>query len=91
IRIPVDGIRIAGRNTQGVTLFDVAEGEHVVSVARLAAAAEANGGLDEAGDAADEDSEGGASGDADDGAREAADDEPGGGGEPGGADGPGEE
>ena len=43
IRIPVDGIRIAGRNTQGVTLFDVAEGEHVVSVARLAAAAEANG------------------------------------------------
>ena len=44
IRIPVDGIRIAGRNTQGVTLFDVAEGEHVVSVARLAGAAEANGG-----------------------------------------------
>ena len=43
IRIPVDGIRIAGRNTQGVTLFDVAEGEHVVSVARLAGAAEANG------------------------------------------------
>ena len=44
IRIPVDGIRIAGRNTQGVTLFDVAEDEHVVSVARLAGAAEANGG-----------------------------------------------
>jgi DNA gyrase subunit A len=43
IRIPVDGIRIAGRNTQGVTLFDVAEDEHVVSVARLAGAAEANG------------------------------------------------
>ena len=44
IRIPVDDIRIAGRNTQGVTLFDVAEGEHVVSVARLTGAAEANGG-----------------------------------------------
>jgi DNA gyrase subunit A len=50
IRIPVDGIRIAGRNTQGVTLFDVAEDEHVVSLARLAGAAEANGGeLDEDG------------------------------------------
>ena len=36
IRCPVDGIRIAGRKTQGVTLFRVAEGEHVVSVARLA-------------------------------------------------------
>jgi DNA gyrase subunit A len=43
IRIPVDNIRIAGRNTQGVTLFDVAEDEHVVAVARLAGAAEANG------------------------------------------------
>jgi DNA gyrase subunit A len=42
IRIPVDDIRIAGRNTQGVRLFDVAEDEHVVSVARLAGAAEAN-------------------------------------------------
>jgi DNA gyrase subunit A len=48
IRIPVDDIRIAGRNTQGVRLFDVAEDEHVVSVARLAGAAEANG--DEAAD-----------------------------------------
>jgi DNA gyrase subunit A len=46
IRIPVDGIRIAGRNTQGVTLFDVAEDEHVVAVARLVGAAEANGGSD---------------------------------------------
>jgi DNA gyrase subunit A len=46
IRIPVGGIRIAGRNTQGVTLFDVAEDEHVVAVARLVGAAEANGGGD---------------------------------------------
>ncbi len=35
IRCPVDDIRIASRNTQGVTLFDTAEDEHVVSVARL--------------------------------------------------------
>ncbi|MEW5730006.1 MAG: DNA gyrase subunit A [Pseudomonadota bacterium] len=35
IRIPVDDIRIAGRKTQGVTLFRTAEGERVVSVARL--------------------------------------------------------
>jgi DNA gyrase subunit A len=35
IRIPVDGIRIAGRNTQGVTLFHTDKNEHVVSVARL--------------------------------------------------------
>ena len=43
IRIPVAGIRITGRNTQGVTLFSVDEDEHVVSVARLAGAAEADG------------------------------------------------
>ncbi|MEE8622442.1 MAG: DNA gyrase subunit A [Alphaproteobacteria bacterium] len=36
IRCPVDGIRIAGRGTRGVTLFNVAEDERVVSVARLA-------------------------------------------------------
>lgn len=36
IRIPVHDIRIAGRNTQGVTLFDVEKGERVVSVAWLA-------------------------------------------------------
>lgn len=35
IRCPVEGIRIAGRVTQGVTLFRVAEGETVVSVACL--------------------------------------------------------
>jgi len=35
IRCPVHDIRIAGRRTQGVTLFRVAEGESVVSVARL--------------------------------------------------------
>jgi DNA gyrase subunit A len=35
IRCPVGDIRIAGRNTQGVTLFKTAEGERVVSVSRL--------------------------------------------------------
>ncbi|HEY2050640.1 MAG TPA: DNA gyrase subunit A [Caulobacteraceae bacterium] len=35
IRTPVAQIRIAGRNTQGVTIFRTAEDEHVVSVERL--------------------------------------------------------
>ncbi|HET6522505.1 MAG TPA: DNA gyrase C-terminal beta-propeller domain-containing protein, partial [Geminicoccaceae bacterium] len=35
IRIPVHDIRIAGRNTQGVTLFHTDPDEHVVSVERL--------------------------------------------------------
>jgi DNA gyrase subunit A len=36
IRTPVRGISIIGRNTQGVRLIDLAEGEKVVGVARLA-------------------------------------------------------
>jgi DNA gyrase subunit A len=35
IRCPVDGIRIAGRGTQGVIVFDTAEDERVVSVERI--------------------------------------------------------
>ncbi|MBP6985543.1 MAG: DNA gyrase subunit A [Alphaproteobacteria bacterium] len=35
IRCPVNGIRVAGRKTQGVTLFRVSEKETVVSVARV--------------------------------------------------------
>tara|TARA_B100001939_G_scaffold347260_1_gene368322 strand:- start:1847 stop:4654 length:2808 start_codon:yes stop_codon:yes gene_type:complete len=35
IRVPVHDVRIAGRSTQGVTLFRVGDEEHVVSVARL--------------------------------------------------------
>jgi DNA gyrase subunit A len=35
IRCPVDGIRIAGRATQGVIVFSTAEGERVASVERL--------------------------------------------------------
>jgi DNA gyrase subunit A len=43
IRCPVDGIRIAGRATQGVIVFDTAEGERVVSVERLSEEGEGNG------------------------------------------------
>ena len=35
IRCPVNDIRIAGRQTQGVTLFNVSDEEKVVSVAKL--------------------------------------------------------
>jgi DNA gyrase subunit A len=43
IRCPVDGIRIAGRSTQGVIVFSTAEGERVVSVERLSEEGEENG------------------------------------------------
>ena len=35
IRCPVDGIRVAGRATQGVIVFDTATGEQVVAVERI--------------------------------------------------------
>ncbi|WP_228018281.1 DNA gyrase subunit A [Phyllobacterium pellucidum] len=35
IRVPVNGIRIAGRSTKGVTIFNTADGEKVVSVERI--------------------------------------------------------
>jgi DNA gyrase subunit A len=45
IRCPVEGIRIAGRSTQGVIVFDTAEDEHVVSVEHIGEEAEnGNGG-----------------------------------------------
>jgi DNA gyrase subunit A len=44
IRCPVNGIRIAGRSTQGVIVFDTAEGERVVSVERIGEEGEENGG-----------------------------------------------
>lgn len=40
IRLPVEGIRFTGRSAQGVTLFRIAEGEEVVSVAWLKKEAE---------------------------------------------------
>ncbi len=35
IRIPVNGISIIGRNTKGVRLFRVSDGEHVVSITKI--------------------------------------------------------
>jgi DNA gyrase subunit A len=35
IRCPVNGIRIAGRGTQGVIVFNTADGDKVVSVERV--------------------------------------------------------
>nr|WP_274532659.1 DNA gyrase subunit A [Aureimonas sp. AU22] len=35
IRVPVEGIRIAGRATKGVTIFNTADNERVVSVERI--------------------------------------------------------
>ena len=58
IRCPVDGIRIAGRNTQGVIVFDTAKSEKVVSVDRIAEVGEnGNGdnGSPESGDAGGQD------------------------------------
>ena len=43
IRCPVDGIRIAGRATQGVIVFSTAESERVASVERLTEDTEAHG------------------------------------------------
>jgi len=51
IRMPVFDIRIAGRKTQGVTLLRTAEGERVVSAARLCDLGAGNG---ETGDGEDE-------------------------------------
>ena len=51
IRCPVKDIRIAGRNTQGVTVFNTAADEKVVSVERLTDTGEDG---DSDGDEADE-------------------------------------
>ncbi|MDB5504302.1 MAG: gyrase subunit [Tardiphaga sp.] len=40
IRCPVGGIRIVGRSTQGVTVFNTADDEHVVSVEHIGEAGE---------------------------------------------------
>jgi len=44
IRCPVEDIRIAGRSTQGVIVFDTADDEHVVSVEHLTEEAENGNG-----------------------------------------------
>jgi DNA gyrase subunit A len=50
IRTPVKDIRIAGRSTRGVTLFRVADDEHIVSVAHLVDVGEDENGADEGDD-----------------------------------------
>ena len=55
IRVPVRDIRIASRATQGVTIFNLAEGERVVSVERISEVENGNG---DAGDDTDEDGAG---------------------------------
>ena len=52
IRCPVEGIRVAGRSTQGVIVFNTADDEHVVSVEHIGEAGE--GEEPEAGGAAPE-------------------------------------
>jgi DNA gyrase subunit A len=52
IRCPVDGIRVAGRATQGVIVLDTDEGERVVSVERVGEVGE--GDDDAAAEAEDE-------------------------------------
>jgi DNA gyrase subunit A len=49
IRLPLDSLRVIGRGSAGVRLFNVADNEHVVSAVRLAET-----GQDDAADAADE-------------------------------------
>jgi DNA gyrase subunit A len=44
IRTPVRGIRVAGRNTQGVTIFRTGDAEKVVSVERIGDVGEDVGG-----------------------------------------------
>ena len=48
IRLRVNEIRVIGRNTQGVRLIDLEEGERVVAVARLAEREDENESKDEA-------------------------------------------
>jgi len=44
IRVPVEGIRISGRNTQGVKVMNLAPGDLVVDVARVVKEDEADDG-----------------------------------------------
>ncbi|EJF77614.1 DNA gyrase subunit A [Bartonella birtlesii] len=47
IRVPVDGIRIVGRSTKGVTIFNTAKGEKVVSVERISESEEDDNQVDD--------------------------------------------
>ncbi len=47
IRCPVHDIRVAGRSTQGVTIFKTGDGESVVSAAHIAEGENGDGGIEE--------------------------------------------
>jgi len=59
IRMSVGDTRVIGRNSAGVRLFNVAEGEHVVSAARIEESAEEEAELGDGADAAPDDAAGG--------------------------------
>src|SRR5881409_3528323 len=50
IRVPVEGIRISGRNTQGVKIMNMTTGDLVVDVARVVKEEEADNGEDDGDD-----------------------------------------
>ncbi|HEY6656091.1 MAG TPA: DNA gyrase C-terminal beta-propeller domain-containing protein, partial [Methyloceanibacter sp.] len=50
IRIPVEGISVMGRSTQGVIVFDTAEGERVVAVEHIPDVENGNGDEGHAGE-----------------------------------------
>jgi hypothetical protein len=50
IRVPVEGIRISGRNTQGVKVMNLTPGDLVVDVARVVKEDEAPEGEEDGGD-----------------------------------------
>jgi DNA gyrase subunit A len=52
IRVPVEGIRISGRNTQGVKVMNLTPGDLVVDVARVVKEEEDDAGEDDNGDSA---------------------------------------
>jgi len=53
IRCPVDDVRIAARNTQGVRIFKTEEGEKVVSVERISEEVNTAAAVDNGGEAAE--------------------------------------
>jgi DNA gyrase subunit A len=59
IRCPVEGIRVAGRGTQGVIVFDTAEAEQVVAVERITEEDSSRGGEEEEPRAGESEEDGG--------------------------------
>jgi DNA gyrase subunit A len=53
IRLPLESLRVIGRGTAGVRLFNVSEGEHVVSAVRLAEEGDSSEDAEEVGEGGD--------------------------------------